>query len=254
MQKKIVVGNWKMAPIYQREAKSTFSAIKKTGSLLRNVQTVIAPPFVHLSTLKGLLAGHRVALGGQDLFWEKEGAHTGEVSGAMLVDYKASYVIIGHSEKRERGETDVDVAKKVKSALKEGLTPIVCVGERVRDDGGTYIRLIRKQVQAIFSSISARNADKVILAYEPIWAIGKDAKREATTEDITETAIYIRRILIDLVGKAPATRIQLLYGGSVNDKNVSDYIEKCDIAGFLVGRASLKPPVFSRILHSVDKA
>ena len=241
-----------MAPSTGREARSIFMKIRTRVGRLQNVQTVVCPPTLFIRDLARVATGHRCVVGAQDMYWDHEGAHTGETSPNMLIDAKVKYVIIGHSERRERGETDIEVGRKVKTALSSGLTPVVCVGERIRDDGGTYIRLIRKQVTEALRSVTRKDAGKVVFAYEPIWAIGKKAKRPATPEDVEEISIYIQKTLTLKYGAATAARVCVLYGGSVNETNASSFMETGSVDGLLIGRASLDPEKFSKIAHDVN--
>ena len=247
--KKIIIGNWKMAPKTPREAKAVFQNIRSTAGKLRNVQTVIAVPYVYLWELKKLVTGHRCVVGAQDVSFEKDDPHTGEVSAEMLKNVGVEYVIIGHSERRAKGETNSEVANKVLATVKKGLVAVVCVGESERDDDGSYTTFVKTQLSESLEGIPKRYIDKVIIAYEPVWAIGKKAKKEATTEDVLEMSIFIRKVLADMFGERKGISIPVLYGGSVNQKNVFSYINGCEIDGLLVGRASLKPSAFVAILE-----
>jgi len=247
--KKIIVGNWKMAPVAMKEAKVTFSAIKKTASSLRNVQTVVCPPFIYLSELKKTVSGNRCVLGAQDSFWEsKEKAHTGEISPVMLSMLGVKYVILGHSEKRALGESDEIVNKKVKESLKEDFKVILCVGESERDEHGEYTKFIKNELTASLSKVGKKDLKNIIVAYEPIWAIGKKAKRAAQPEDSLEVSILIKKILTDMFGKDVAMKTPVLYGGSVNPENAESFLIDGGVDGLLVGRASLDIKKFSEIL------
>jgi len=224
--KKLIIGNWKMAPDTLKEAEATFFAIKEKGSTLRNVQTVVCPPFVYIETLAWQVSGHRVVVGAQDVFYEKGGAFTGEVSTKQLASVKAKYVIIGHSERRATGETDEEVAKKVTAALKEKLNVILCVGERERDDHGDYTRFIADQVKSALAHVKKAQLANLVIAYEPIWAIGKDALHPATPADALEVSILIRKVIADMFHKKDAFNIPILYGGSADDKNAEGFLRE----------------------------
>ncbi|OHA84336.1 MAG: triose-phosphate isomerase [Candidatus Yonathbacteria bacterium RIFCSPLOWO2_01_FULL_47_33b] len=251
MMKKIIIGNWKMYPASIKDAQEKFKGIKKVASTLRNVQTVICPPFVYVSNLKKLVTGHRCVVGAQNVWFENEGAFTGEVSPAMLASLKLTYVIIGHSERRTLGETDELVNKKVVAAVKAGLTVVLCVGETERDPDGEYLKHIAAQVKIALKGITKKDLAHLVIAYEPIWAIGKHALRAASTDDALEVAILIKKTLAELYSKEGST-VAILYGGSVDAKNAWEFLVKSHVDGLLVGRASLDPKVFGEILKSAD--
>ncbi len=236
-----------MYPVSVKDAREKFVAIKKVAATLRNVQTVICPPFVYVSDLQKLVTGNRVVVGAQNAWVENEGAYTGEVSPAMLASLKVSYVILGHSERRALGEDDELVNQKVLTALKTGLTIILCVGESVRDADGKYLSHISEQIKTALKGVQKKNLLGIVIAYEPIWAIGKHALRVASHDDALEVSILIKRTLADLYGKEGGV-VAILYGGSVDAKNAGEFLLKSHIDGLLVGRASLDPKVFGEIL------
>lgn len=244
-----------MYPANIKDAQEKFKRIKKIAGTLRNVQTVICPPFVYASDLKKLVSGHRCVVGAQNAWIENEGAYTGEVSPAMLASLKLSYVILGHSERRTVvsgcGETDELVNKKVLVAIKAGLTVILCVGETERDPDGEYLKYIATQIKVALKGITKKDIDHIVIAYEPIWAIGKYALRVASPDDALEVSILIKKTLADLYGK-DSTGVAILYGGSVDAKNAGEFLTKAQVDGLLVGRASLDPKVFGEILKSAD--
>lgn len=240
-----------MYPVSIKDAQEKFKGIKKVASTLRNVQTVICPPFVYASELKKLVTGHRCVVGAQNAWFENEGAFTGEVSPAMIASLKISYVILGHSERRAHGETDELVNKKVVAAVKAGLTVVLCVGETERDPDGEYLKHIGSQIKVALKGIAKKDLAKVVIAYEPIWAIGKNALRAASTDDALEVSILIKKTLAELYAKEGST-VAILYGGSVDAKNAWEFLMKSHVDGLLVGRASLDPKVFGEILKSAD--
>lgn len=250
--KKLIVGNWKMYPSTIKDAKAKFTEIKKTANTLRNVQTVICPPFVYVSELKKLATGHRCTVGAQNAWHENEGAFTGEVSTEMIKSIGAQYVILGHSERRAMGETDELINKKVLAAIKSELTVVLCVGERERDQDGVYMKFISEQLKRALSGVQKKDVTKIVIAYEPIWAIGKHAAHAASPDDALEVSILIKKTLTDLYGK-DASVISILYGGSVDEKNAWEFLIKSQVDGLLVGRASLDSKVFSEILMSAEK-
>lgn len=250
--KKIIIGNWKMAPATQKDAKQIFTAIKKIAGKKKNVQTVICPPFIQVTELAKMVSGHRCVVGAQDLFWEKEGSYTGEVSAEMLKDAKAQYVIIGHSERRALGETNTDIAKKVAVAVKAGLTAVLCVGESEHDEHGEYIRFLTDEIKESLAAINRPMLGKLVIAYEPIWAIGKASKDAAKPHDVLEITILIRKVLADMFGKSHAMNVPILYGGSVDPTNTRSFLEEGGVAGLLIGRASRDAKKFEKILDIAD--
>lgn len=249
--KKLIIGNWKMYPKSVKEAREKFTAIKKIAGSVRDVQTVVCPPALYLGDLKKIVSGHRCVLGAQNAWTEAEGAYTGEVSPLQLSSLGVSYVILGHSERRAMGETDELIQKKVAAALKAGLMVVLCVGEHVRDNDGGYLKHIGEQLALSLAGISKKDLSKIVVAYEPIWAIGAHAERAASPEDALEVAIFIKRILSDMHGKGGDV-VPVLYGGSVDAKNAGAFLAQSAISGLLVGRASLDPKVFSAILKSTQ--
>jgi len=210
---------------------------------------VICAPFTALPALKDELEESIVHLGAQDVFWEVEGAYTGEISTKMLRDLACTYVIVGHSERREIiGETDEQIAKKVKAALAGGLTPILCVGENLsqREDGKA-LAVVRNQVQKDLVDLSTEELERVVIAYEPIWAIGTG--KTASSADAQEMCAGIRSTLRGIAGSV-AEKIRILYGGSVKPENARDLIQQPDIDGALVGGASLNPEGFAQLIHN----
>jgi len=240
-----------MYPTSVKDAQEKFKGIKKVASTLRNVQTVVCPPFVYTSDLKRLVTGHRCVVGAQNAWFENEGAFTGEVSPAMLASLKLTYVILGHSERRALGETDELVNKKVVAAVKAGLTVVLCVGETERDPDGEYLKHIAMQVKIALKGVTKKDLAHIVIAYEPIWAIGKHALRAASTDDALEVAILIKKTLMELYSKEGGI-IPILYGGSVDAKNAWEFLTKSHVDGLLVGRASLDPKIFGEILKNAD--
>jgi triosephosphate isomerase len=250
--KKIIIGNWKMAPETMKEAKAIFTAIKRTASKLRNVETVVCPPFVYLSELKKI-SSNKCSIGAQDSFWDSsEEAHTGEISPEMLRGVGVKYVILGHSERRALGETNEIVNKKIKTCLKDKFTVVLCIGELERDENGEYTKFIENEIKESLHGVLKKDIKKLIVAYEPIWAIGKKAKRVATHEDVLETYIFIKKILADMFGKDATMGVSVIYGGSVNQKNTFSFLKQGYMDGLLVGRASLNAVSFNEILKIAD--
>jgi triosephosphate isomerase len=214
---------------------------------MTRVETVICPPFVFLANVKCQKSS--VKIGSQDVFYEKKGAYTGEISPAMLKDLGVKYVIVGHSERRALGETDEIINKKAKTALEEGFKVILCVGEKERDLDGEYLNFLRAQINDGLKGISKKFLANVIIAYEPIWAISSGTGAKADNpESAMQTAIFIRRELLPIIGNQAARNTPVLYGGSVNPENAGGFLGKAGMSGLLVGEKSLSPEEFSEIL------
>ena len=251
--KKLIVANWKMKPSSLKEAKKIFNEIKKVASKLKKVDTVICPPFVYLPALGDSVSKQtwRLSLqvGAQDIFYEDKGAFTGEISVMMVKNLGANYVIIGHSERRKYlGETNEIINKKIKTALKNNLKVIFCVGEQERDIEGNYLYFIKNEIEEGLKGISRKLFKNLIIAYEPIWAIGKKGEDADNSEDIFQMSIYIRRVLLGIVGKELSRTIFIIYGGSVEPENAESLLKEGGTQGFLVGHASLVPKNFNKIL------
>lgn len=244
--KKIIVGNWKMNPPISKDAEKLFSGVAKEISGVKKTEVVICTPFIYLEKLHKI--SRKIILGAQDAFFEEKGAFTGEVSGEMLYSTGVRYVILGHSERRALGETNELVNKKIKASLSAGLVPILCVGETLRDESHSYFNLVKTQLEECLSGINKDLISKVIIAYEPVWAISSTINHhDATPADCLEMVIFIRKILSDKLGvKAKMPRI--LYGGSVDDKEVQGFLKDGGVDGVLVGRASLDVEKFSNII------
>jgi triosephosphate isomerase len=252
-KKQLIVGNWKMNPWKIEDARKIFDEIKKEAGKLSRVQTVVCPPFVFLSDLVKKISGHRCAVGAQDMFFEKDGAYTGEVSPRMLSSLGAKYVIIGHSERRAMGETDETVNKKVLAALKMGLVVVLCVGEKERSAEGAYFQFIKNQIEIALGNVPKRLLANIVIAYEPVWAIGKNATGVIAPPDLLEMSIFMRKTLSDIFGRTPAQEIPFLYGGSVDEKNAEAFLKEGEVDGLLVGRVSLNPKKFITILKTAEK-
>lgn len=246
--KQLIIGNWKMNPKSAREARATFLNIKSKAAKLRNVQTIICPTHVHIRELTQSVTGHRCVLGAQDVSAEKEGAHTGDVSAAQLLDSGVTHCIVGHSERRATGESDSLISKKIQLLTKNNITPILCIGEQQRDEAGRYIQHIKQQLLGSLQGVPKTQIGGLVIAYEPIWAIGKDAQREATPEDILEISILIRKILVDAYGKKTGESVTIIYGGSVHPENAESILVRGGVEGLLVGRASLDPTKFTTLI------
>ena len=249
--KRIVVANWKMNPLTEKEAEKLWTAVARNISALRKTEVVICPPFIYVEELKKL--SRKIILGAQNAFPGDLGAFTGEVSSEMLYLSGARYVILGHSERRARGETDADINKKIKSALDAGLRPILCVGETIRDEEHGYFNSVKDQLEAGLQGISKDSLKNIIIAYEPVWALSSTpGRRDAAPEDSSEMAIFIRKVLSDKFGRE-ASRVKILYGGSVNDRDAEGFLTQGGVDGLLVGKASLNAEKFVNIIKISEK-
>ncbi len=243
MRKPIIAGNWKM---FKTEAEAVDFG-KKIKPLVADVHDriiVVCASFPALSKLCDEICASNVALGAQNLYWEDEGAFTGEVSGPMLKAVGCTYVIIGHSERRQYFvESDEMVNKRILAALKHNLSPIVCVGERLEErEKGTTFKVVEKQIKGAFKNISVEQWDNIIIAYEPVWAIGTG--KTATPKQAQEVHAFIRKLL----AKEVADKTRILYGGSIKPENIKELMAQPDIDGGLVGGASLKVDSFVKIV------
>jgi triosephosphate isomerase (TIM) len=245
MSKKIIIGNWKMNPLSFKEAQKLFTNIAESVSDIKKTEIVICPPFLYLENLKKF--SRKIFLGAQNVFWGDMGAYTGEVSGEMLYNMGVKYVILGHSERRAMGESNNNVNKKIKASIAAGLIPILCVGESIRDENHEYLNFVKIQIKECLNGISKNFISKIIIAYEPVWAIGKGAL-PAIPEEFREMNIFIRKILSDKFGVREVENTKIIYGGSVDEKNTEGFIKDGNADGFLVGRASLDPKKFSNII------
>lgn len=230
------------------EAKALVQDLKGRVQNVTNVEIVVCPPFISLQAVKDVLAGSNIGLGAQNIFWEKNGAFTGEVSAPMLKSVGCAYVIIGHSERRTYfGETDSTVNKRIFAALAEGLKPIVCVGETLEErEAGKTFDVIKRQITGGLANLSTEQMMPVVIAYEPVWAIGTG--KTATPAQAQEVHAFIRQLLKELFGQATADATRLQYGGSVKPENAAELMSQPDIDGALVGGASLKAETFEKII------
>jgi triosephosphate isomerase len=244
----IIAGNWKMNKT-SIEARDLASKLIPLVSGVKDRDIVLAPPFTSIPAVAEAIKGTNMALSAQDLFWEEKGAFTGEISAEMLLDLGCKYVIIGHSERRQFfGETDETVNKKVRQALNKGLLPIVCVGELLSErEAGKANEVIERQVVGALKGVAAAEMQKIVIAYEPVWAIGTG--KTATPDQANEIHAFIRQKIKSMYNGDVAGSLRIQYGGSVTPENVSTLMAKPDIDGALVGGASLKPESFAALVN-----
>ena len=248
MRKPVIAGNWKLY-------KTVIEAVDMVSSLIPmvknngDVDIIAAPVFTALTSVRKVIAGSNIMLSGQDCFWEEEGAFTGEVSPKLLKDAGCSHVIIGHSERRQFfGETDETVNKKTKAALTAGLTVLFCIGETLaeRESGKTF-EVLKTQVYKGLSGIAKEQLGSIIIAYEPVWAIGTG--KTASDDQAQEAHAFIRTLVAGLYNKTAGNKIRILYGGSVKPENIKGLMTQPDVDGALVGGASLKAESFAAIVN-----
>lgn len=245
--KPVLAANWKLNPVAPGDAADLIRGILDAARAQDRVEVVVFPPFPWLLGVAELLEGTPVGLGGQDCYWEEKGAFTGEVSAPMLANAGCGWVIVGHSERRAMGETDAEVAKKTRAALAAALSVIVCVGESLEQhDAGKAADVVAAQVQAGLAECAADDSSRLVLAYEPLWAIGTG--RNADPEHAYTIMRLIRQTAAAMIGAKAGQRLRVLYGGSVNQQNIESYVELPQCDGCLVGGASLKADEFSSMI------
>jgi len=252
MRRLIIAGNWKMYKTI-KDGQELAVALKRELYRIENVDIVICPAYTLLAYLADDLEDSNIVIGAQDIYWQEEGAFTGEVSAAMLKDAGCKYVIVGHSERRQFfGDTNETVNKKIKACLKHGLTPIICVGENLQErESGNTFKVIQNHIQGSLAEIGALDIIKTVIAYEPVWAIGTG--KTATSDQAQEVHKYIRDLLRKMFGEEAAESIRIQYGGSVKPENIVELIAKPDVDGALVGGASLKVDSFSAIVNKASE-
>ncbi len=247
--KSIIVGNWKMKPVSFREAKRLFEATKKVAEKCPNISLIIAPPALYLHEFASSYRGKRISFAIQNAHAEASGAFTGEISLAQARDAGASYAIVGHSERRAMGETNEDTQKKVSAALKEKLTPILCFGERERTQGGEHFGIVAEQLRIGLADVPPAKISKVILAYEPVWAIGGETTMNP--HDMHTMTIFIRKTIVGIYGNV-GHKIRILYGASVGEKNALEMMREAHVHGFIVGHVSTDAARFAMLLKVIQ--
>lgn len=251
-KKFLVVANWKANPDSVKEAKKLYADIKKSTAKTKNVEVVVCPTYIHLPDMAPLASSGKVLLGAQDFFAQPNGSFTGSIGYEALLENKIKYAIVGHSERRAMGETNEIIAKKVLAALDNGISPILCVGESERGESLEYLNLLKNQLTDAFYKVPKSKVTSIVIAYEPIWAIGKNAKRNATSHEIQEIVIFVKRVIGDLYKTKSVPPIKIIYGGSVNAKDAGEILTEGGVDGLLVGHASLNAKNFGEILQIAD--
>ncbi len=249
----ILIGNWKNYPNSSKEAKNILNGLRRRSKVFKKLSTYIAPPSIYL----GLVADKSKAVGAlasQDIFHTTSGTYTGSISTEMLKSFGVRLSIIGHSERRALGETNTIIREKIKTAIKSGIVPVLCVGEEVHDTEGGYFEVLREQIKKSLEGIKkGEEAKKLIVAYEPVWAIGDKASKAMEPLELSQMVIFIKKVLTESFGRKVADKIPILYGGSVDEANADALVSSTGINGFLVGRASLDPEAFAEIAEALNK-
>jgi len=238
-----------MNPGSKKDSELIFKAIYKDSKNIKNNKIIICPPAPFLF-IASKFKNKNIFLGSQNVSSCAEGSYTGEVSPRMLLSMGVKYSIVGHSERRKMGEGNAFLNEKVLNLLKNKISPILCVGENKRDHDGFYLSFVGDQLKECLSSVPKAQMKNIIIAYEPVWAIGKDATREATKDEFIEMKIFIKKVISDMYGEKIAHSIPILYGGSVNKDNASIFIKEGGADGLLVGRDSLNTKKFSAIINA----
>ncbi len=248
MRRPVIAGNWKMYKTVG-QAVSFIEKFRPLAARIDHCEVVVAPPFTALGATAEAAKGSNIRIAAQDVHWDKEGAHTGDISTVMLRDVGCTHVILGHSERRQgHGETDEQVNRKLKAALAAGLTPVVCVGETLAQrEAGETREVLQRQFQGATAGLTLSEFSRMIIAYEPVWAIGTG--RTATPEMAAESHRYIRDLARPSFGESEASRLRILYGGSVKPDNIGGLMAQEEIDGALVGGASLEVESFLSILN-----
>jgi len=246
----MIIANWKAYVEDRKKATALFSLSKRLSKASTN-DIVLAPP----APLFGVLAaGNRsaVAFAAQDVSATTGGAQTGESTAAAYAAAGATYAIVGHSERRAQGDTDAVIAEKLARAFAHGLTPILCIGEHERDGEGRYLTYLREQLTAAFMPLTLKERAKIIIAYEPLWAIGKTSAFSISANDLTEMTLYVRKILAELLPGKSSSRSLVLYGGAVEPENIRALAAGSSVDGFLVGHASIDPATFAELIKQLS--
>jgi triosephosphate isomerase len=250
MRTKLIAGNWKMNKDLTETTELLNGLKSKLASLPKDVGVIVCPPFTSLELAKKLLEGSAIALGAQNMYFEDDGAYTGEISAKMLQSAGCRYVILGHSERRQYfDESNEFINKKAKKALASGLIPIVCVGETLRErEKNITDHIVTSQIKGCLKEITAADVEKLIIAYEPVWAIGTG--KVATPQQAQEVHLLIRNLLGQMYSKVTADKVIIQYGGSVKPDNAKELLHQPDIDGALVGGACLKADSFAAIVQA----
>ena len=249
--KALVVANWKMNPLTFREAKVLLEKTKQLAMQVKEVSLVVAPPSIYLRELTALARMKTLSFAAQNVHAEPLGAHTGEISVSHIKDAKASYVIIGHAERRAAGESDADIQKKMRAALMAQLTPILCIGESERGSDAAHFTHIREQLRSALPEEAGKRLSRIVIAYEPVWAIG--GKTPMRPHDMHEMSIYIRKTVVERFG-ALGHGVKIIYGGAIDAESAPAMLKEGDVTGLLVGRVSIDAQALKQLLVAIKHA
>jgi triosephosphate isomerase (TIM) len=251
MSKSILVANWKNSPSSLTEAKTLVKGLSAKKILYKKTHLFVAPPLPYFDLVSEKIKSY-AHLASQDIPLATK-TTTGAVTPDILKSFGVKLAIIGHSERRALGETSLDVSQKIKIALRAGITPLVCVGEPSRDEDGDYFEFLREEIESSLAGLNRKNLtiSGIAIAYEPIWAIGKDAESAIEPADLSETIIFIKKVLSSMFGRSVAEKVPILYGGSVEPTNAISLLHETGIRGFLVGHASLDAKSFYKIAEAL---
>ncbi len=252
MAKPILVANWKNYPGSLSEAKALLKGLSKDSKLYKRLSLFIAPPAPYFELVSARTKNF-AKLASQNIGEFLEGAHTGMITPDILKSFGVRLVIIGHSERRVLGETSAQVAEKARAALRSGIVPLICIGEKTHDADGEHFEFLRAELKASLSGINAKVAGQLVIAYEPAWVIGKSAKDALMPAELAQSVIFLKKHLADIYGRRVAEGIPILYGGSVEPANAAALMKETYVRGFLVGHASLKPRQMEEIALSMTQ-
>lgn len=252
MSTKLIVANWKMRPESADVAKKIISEINSKSRGFSGVKLVVCPPFIYLNEVSKVISTSKnITLGAQDVFIGDGVSHTGEVGIELLKKSKVKYILVGHSERRAGEDSDKIVKEKMLGSLKEGLKVILCVGERERNEHGDHFHEIKQQIEDAIIKLPKTFIKNLVIAYEPVWAIGKSESQAMKPEQLHEVTIFIKRLISDTLGVTEVKNIKILYGGSVTKNNSKEIIEKGNVDGLLIGRESLNPKNFLELIQNI---
>ena len=248
--KKLIVANWKMNVTSEKDAEGLFLSIKNVVSKLEYTQMICCPPHMYVNQVAQHVDHKNYRVGGQDAYAEESGSRTGETSVLMMKNAGAEYIILGHSERRHL-ETKLDISRKVTAVLEHEMVPVICVGEEQRDRN--WKKALAQQLKDVFNRVPKKEPQNIIVAYEPIWAISSDKKNPATSTEYMEALEVIKKELQKIFKTAAAvSKIRFLYGGSLDDKNIEDFLKNAEVNGFLVGRVSHDPRVLMTMFRLIE--
>lgn len=248
--RRLAIANWKMNPPTLVEAKKIFAGITMAASKTRNLEVVVCPPAPFIAPLKAGYSGKKIVFGAQNVHHEEKGSKTGEYAASMLKSIGVGFCIAGHSERRAMGEDNALIAKKIERIIAAGMTAVLCVGERERDNSGAYLGVLKEQLKSALDPLPRVQFANIVIAYEPVWAIGKTAKDAMQPSDVHGSVIFIRKTIAEFSSLAIASEIPILYGGSVEAVNANSLMRDGFMDGFLVGHASLVPAEFKEIMEA----